>query len=188
MAVRGDASVTLFAPPALLRAAELAREIDRAPMYQVIAGLTRLTHYFDLAASAWLHIGVVNAALGRHEEALINLDKAMQCRRERGSATGTDIDEESDIVRWPDAHYHRGRILIEAGRYEVAVDELSDAVRQDNSNARAHYHLARAIRLLIEQDLQQEAQASADRYLDLDAPLGLTEDIDRFVGGLFVQR
>ena len=184
MSIRGDAAVLLFAPIDLRRAVTLAEEIDRVPLHQAIELLSKLTKRRELAAAAWLNLGIVRAALGRNDEALIDIDKAIECRRADGAVRGEDVEEQPGILRWPEAHYHRGRILIEAGRYSEAEAALAVAVRQDESNARAHYHRARAIRRLIARDLRRQAEESSRCYLSLGAPLGLDEDLEPFIAPL----
>lgn len=172
---RGDPACLLFASPDLERAASLVATIERAPLHQALDLLAKLTRRHDLAAQAWLHCGVVRAALGQLEEALEDVERAIDVFRTEEVA----CKDPSGRVRWPEAHYHHGRILLALERYSDAEGALAVAVAQDQDHARAHYHRARAIRRLIELDLRKSAREAATHYEALGAPLGPDEEIAR---------
>lgn len=178
-------------------ALELHREIEQAPLRLAEELLTKLTEDPALAASAWLHRGVVRAEFGRHVEALADIDAALKRYR---ADHGEQVEDDDGVVRWAEAHYHRGKILLKAHRCSaaeealaVAVDILLEARRRAEAEAargvavdedgdrysgllaRAHYYHGRAIRGLIDTDLEQKARESRDRYVALGAPLGFDD-------------
>jgi hypothetical protein len=181
MTIRGDRTAALFCDRDARRLAlQLLRDIEDAPLRRALELLTKLTDQRALAATAWLHRAVVRAELGFHDEALDDIDTAL-ARRRSEIARDTTSQERQPVVQWPEAHYHRGRILLADGRYTEAETALAIAVEQDGDNARPHYHRTRAIRRLIEANLEQQARASARRYVELGAPFGPDDDIQRFV-------
>jgi len=183
--IRGDGASPVFSFGAGLRAAlEHHRLIELAPLRAAEKLLTRLTQDPAFAASAWLHRGAVRSELGRYDEALEDITAAFDRYHADHRAKGKCGESSPSDVRWPEAHYHRGRILFAAGRYLEAVAELAIALDQDGRHARAHYYSVRAIRRLIEANLEERAHESAQRYVALGAPLGLDDIFQPLVGAV----
>lgn len=156
----------------------LLRCLEQAPLQPMLRWLEQLTEQPDLAAEAWLQIAIIRALLGTPKEARAAVDEAIARRRadeldEAGRTQGA-----TDII-WPEAHYHRGRILLALKQYSDAEAALGLAVEQEPAHARAHYHRAKAIRALIEADLEKLERASLRQYLMHGAPLGVDEDVVR---------
>jgi hypothetical protein len=55
------------------------------------------------------------------------------------------------------------------------------AVRDDSNNASAHYILGQGIRALVEQDLLSNAEEALRKYLELGAPRGDVDDVQKFL-------
>jgi tetratricopeptide (TPR) repeat protein len=159
VSIRGDRHAALFSHhEAGHRARELLRRVEQAPLHRVRDALMRLTKQEDVAVDAWLHLAITNVQLRRYDEALTDVDTALAHRRTA------------------EAHYWRGRILLGLQRAAEAEHELSVAVKQAPEHARAHHYRARAIREMIETDLEKQLQASIQHYVRLGAPLGVDDD------------
>lgn len=177
--VRGDGRASLFSDVGLRREAfSLLRSLEQAPLRRILPLLSRLAEQREFAAEAHLHTGIVHGALGLHDKALADLDTAEARRHANPTAQAAPAETPPP---WAEAHYHRGRILLEAGRSSKAEAELTLAVQHATNHARAHYYRAQAIRRLIEADLEHQVSASLQRYLALEAPLGLDDDLLQFV-------
>lgn len=180
MSIRGDGAAPLLSGRGdRQRALELLCRIEQAPLHRAYELLTKLTEQRAFAADAWLHRAVVLGALGRYDEALADIDALV--RRRPPAAEDANTAADTSVVRWPEAHYHRGRILLDNGEFAAAASALKTAIDQEDTRARAHYYRARAIRCVIEANWEQQARESARRYLALGAPFGRDEDIERFV-------
>lgn len=180
VSVRGDREASLFSYVSARRdALRLVRDIEQAPLRRMVPLLTRLAADRGLAIPACIQRGIVHGELGHYEEAASDLDAAEDRHQQRHAPRGTP--PRAPVASWPELHYQRGRILLEAalcGRaeYTEALAELSMAVRGDAGHARAHYYRALAIRRLIEADLERQARESEQRYRELGAPLGIDDD------------
>jgi tetratricopeptide (TPR) repeat protein len=178
VSVRGDGATPLFANrTAHRRALQLVHSIECAPLHRTIQLLEKLAQQREHAAESLLNRAVVRAALGRRKEALEDINLAINQHRLEMTAQGVDVEDVPGVVKWGMAHYYRGKILLHEGRYAEAEVALAVAARQLPTFARAHYFRARAIRSLIEADLEKLARDSAHRYIALGAPLG-SEGLD----------
>jgi tetratricopeptide (TPR) repeat protein len=82
-----------------------------------------------------------------------------------------------------EARYHLGRVLYEGELdFNRAVSELEEAVALDPTNIAAHYHLGKAIRILVDRNMLQRAADVLKRYLLAGAPLGHEEEVRAFLG------
>jgi tetratricopeptide (TPR) repeat protein len=71
-----------------------------------------------------------------------------------------------------------GRALLESGtNYTAAVSELNQVAAADPFDARAHYYLSRAIRLMVERETLEKASQALETYRDLGGPLGDLADL-----------
>lgn len=71
-----------------------------------------------------------------------------------------------------------GRALLESGTdYTAAVSELNQVAAADPCDARAHYYLSRAIRLMVERETLEKASQALETYRDLGGPLGDLADL-----------
>lgn len=181
MSVRGDGVTPLLCcRDDHQRALDSLRRIEHAPLHRAEELLTKLIEDREFAAEAWLHRAVVRGAMGRYREALADIDAAFV--RQRATAAEDDSTAaDPSRVRWPEAHYHQGRILLDNEDFTGAASALKTAIEQDDTRARAHYYRARAIRCVIKANWEQQGRESARRYLALGAPFGLDENIERFV-------
>ena len=109
-----------------------------------------------------------------------NLASALIQQGKPGDALGL-LQESLEITNGADASINalalRGRAYLELGRYLDAIDDLSQLLEIDSSDAQAH-----AIRALAYTNLGQDVQASEDasRVAELDAnPTELNRAIDQ---------
>ncbi|TQM61934.1 caspase domain-containing protein [Humibacillus xanthopallidus] len=121
------------------------------------------------AVDPWteLELGLAFAALGDDASAMSSLRRARNLRGERQSRASDD-----DVwFAW--ACHHLGRLLYETGAdLTEAVTNLRAASEVAPDEARTTYHLAHAIRTLVEQESLVNVATLLRRYLDLGAPLG----------------
>jgi hypothetical protein len=121
------------------------------------------------AVDPWteLELGLALAAVGDDDGAMTSLRRARNLRGERPSRASDD-----DVwFAW--ACHHLGRLLYETGfDLTEAVTNLRAASEVAPDEARTTYHLAHAIRTLVEQESLVNVATLLQRYLDLGAPLG----------------
>ena len=121
------------------------------------------------AVDPWteLELGLALTALGDDVSAMTSLRRARNLRGER-PRRGPDDDL---WFGW--ACHHLGRLLYETGAdFTEAVTNLRAAAEVAPDEARTTYHLAHAIRTLVERESLVNVATLLQRYLDLGAPLG----------------
>jgi uncharacterized caspase-like protein/tetratricopeptide (TPR) repeat protein len=118
-----------------------------------------------------LELGLSFAALGDEEEAKTYLRRARNLHGERPSHTSDD----DAWFMW--ACHHLGRLLYQTGGdFNEAVTNLRAASELAPDEARTTFHLAHAIRTLVERESLVDVATLLQRYLDLGAPLGRVAD------------
>jgi tetratricopeptide (TPR) repeat protein len=158
------------------RMLSLLRDIARSPLRPALAALHRLATQPENAADAWLQIAIVQAQCGRYAEGKAAADEAL-ARRRADQLDGGDGTKRAGLAQFPEAHYHRGRILLALGKHTDAEAELRLAVEEQPDHARAHYYRERAIRALIGSDLEKLRVESIASYLHHGAPFGVDEEV-----------
>lgn len=131
-------------------------------------------------ADGWHLLGVALSGLGKHQEAIDSLKRALvlapgaACWNNLGEAQRAhgDLSEALTCVtralalapHLPEAHYNRGNILKAMGQHEQAVECYKQAVQLRPGYARAHFNLGNALR---EQGLCRSAIAAYRQALAL---------------------
>jgi uncharacterized caspase-like protein len=118
----------------------------------------------DLAYEAYLHLGLIHAELGEHEQSVAALERALQGGREH-----------------PEVQRYLGRELQACGKFEASVSVLKEAARREPECAAGHYYLGRAIHALIEQENEVAATKAFQTYLERGAPLGREEEVEQLL-------
>jgi tetratricopeptide (TPR) repeat protein len=158
------------------RILSLLRDIVQSPLRPALTSLKRLATQPENAADAWLQIAIIEAQRGRHEDAKAAADEALARRRADQPDRSDGAVRATSTGKFPEAHYHRGRILLALGRHSEAEAELRLAVEEQPDHARAHYYRERAIRALIGSDLENQRAKSIASYLQHGAPFGVEDE------------
>jgi hypothetical protein len=144
----------------------IAGWVERDRIRRMIALLGRaIERRNDHAPEGHLNVGIALGYLKEYDRAIEALDKALAQRS-----------------RYPEAHFHLGRLLLESGRDPAsAVSELRQAAQADAKNLAARYYLGQALRTFVEQDVLVEAERAFGEYLAGGAPLGQEEEVTAFL-------
>jgi tetratricopeptide (TPR) repeat protein len=124
----------------------------------------------DLAAGAYLDLGIAEAARGDFQSAVKDLHTALE----------KAARAKSPII--PECHYHLGRVLFES-RKDVtrAISELTQAAAANPADPRVHYYRGQATRVLIEEDLRTRVREDLRTYIEKGAPLGHHRQVEMYL-------
>ena len=89
----------------------------------------------------------------------------------------------------PEASYHLGRVLLEAGKdLSRAQSELEAAADACPDDPAIQYYLGVAIRTFFEKESLEKARTAWRKYRDAGAPLGHLDDVEAFLGSATPRR
>lgn len=155
---------------------ELLQGVEQAALPGMLDRLKQLTSQPEDVAEAWLMIAIIEAQQGNHTRAIEAVDRSLGRDPAApldplGSGRGATAGDS------PEARYHRGRIQLACRKYTEAEADLRFTVDREPKHARAHYHRARAIRALLETDLEQLRRESVHAYMKNGAPFGIDGEV-----------
>ena len=166
------------------------RELELRPARATLTIATELMTEAEARSEseprAYLEAGLAHDALGDHAAALPLLRAARNLSDTGSGSTGRAPTTDPMADEWRAwACYHLGRILYQqGGDLNEAVAALRAAHQASPDEARTSFHLAQAIKALIDRESLREVGDHLRRYLELGAPLGEVDDVRKILGSI----